>query len=120
MEKDQHIEKSEQGQGGDQMQKTDQQDRSAQQDRARRVKHLTQNFFLHIHSPRVHPHSLKPSYTFGLGIMLGFLFLIMIFTGVLLMMYYTPSVEEAYNSVKDIIFVVPGGRIVRDVHRLAS
>jgi len=81
---------------------------------------INRNFFLHIHANRVHVHSMKPTYTFGLGIMLGFLFLIMLFTGVVLMIYYNPSVETAYLSVKDIVNVVPGGRIIRNMHRWAS
>jgi quinol-cytochrome oxidoreductase complex cytochrome b subunit len=88
--------------------------------RRERIRRVTQNFFLHIHATRVHPYSLKPTYTFGLGIILGFLFVIMLITGVLLMLHYTPSVEAAYNSVKDIVHVVPGGRIIRNMHRLAS
>ena len=44
----------------------------------------------------------------------------MLFTGVILMIYYTPSVETAYQSVKDIVNVVPGGRIIRNMHRWAS
>lgn len=86
----------------------------------RRAGRISQNFFLHIHAPRVHIHSMKPTYTFGLGMILGFLFLIMVFTGVILMIYYTPSVNVAYQSVKDIVFVVPGGRIIRNMHRWAS
>ncbi len=93
---------------------------TADQYRRKRIRKVTQNFFLHIHSTRVHPHALKPTYTFGLGVMLGFLFLVMVVTGVLLMLNYTPSVEAAYNSVKDIVHVVPGGRIIRNIHRLAS
>jgi len=89
-------------------------------DRKNRVRRITQNFFLHIHASRVHVHSMKPTYTFGLGMILGFLFLIMIFTGVILMIYYTPSVSTAYQSVKDIIHIVPGGRIIRNMHRWAS
>ncbi len=81
---------------------------------------INRNFFLHIHANRVHIHSMKPTYTFGLGIILGFLFLIMLFTGLILMVYYTPSVETAYQSVKDIVNVVPGGRIIRNMHRWAS
>jgi quinol-cytochrome oxidoreductase complex cytochrome b subunit len=81
---------------------------------------INRNFFLHIHANRVHAHSMKPAFTFGLGIILGFLFLIMLLTGVLLMVYYTPSVETAYLSVKDIVNVVPGGRIIRNMHRWAS
>jgi quinol-cytochrome oxidoreductase complex cytochrome b subunit len=81
---------------------------------------INRNFFLHIHANRVHVQSMKPTYTFGLGIILGFLFLIMLFTGVILMVYYTPSVEAAYRSVKDIVTIVPGGRIIRNMHRWAS
>ncbi len=88
--------------------------------RKRRVGKITRNFFLHIHDTRVHLHSMKPTYTFGLGMILGFLFLIMIFTGVILMIYYTPSVQTAYQSVKDIVYIVPGGRIIRNMHRWAS
>lgn len=81
---------------------------------------ITRNFFLHIHANRVHVHSMKPTYTFGLGIILGFLFLVMVFTGVILMIYYTPSVEHAYGTVKDIVNIVPGGRIIRNMHRWAA
>lgn len=81
---------------------------------------INRNFFLHIHANRVHVHSMKPTFTFGLGIILGFLFLIMLFTGLVLMIYYTPSVDTAYQSVKDIVNVVPGGRIIRNMHRWAS
>ena len=86
----------------------------------RRVRRISRNFFLHIHSPRIHPYVLKPTYTFGLGLILAFLFLIMIITGFILMMNYTPSVEKAYDSVKDIVFIVPGGRYIRNIHRWAA
>ena len=95
-------------------------DRTGDPDRKRRAGIITRNFFLHIHATRVHVHSMKPTYTFGLGIILGFLFLIMVFTGLILMVYYTPSVESAYRSVKDIVYLVPGGRIIRNMHRWAS
>jgi quinol-cytochrome oxidoreductase complex cytochrome b subunit len=89
-------------------------------DNRRRLGRINRNFFLHIHASKVHPHSLKASYTFGLGVILGFLFMVMILTGVILMMNYTPSVERAYNSVKDIVFVVPGGKYIRNIHRWAA
>ena len=89
-------------------------------DNKRRLGRINRNFFLHIHASKVHPHSLQTDYTFGLGVILGFLFLIMILTGVILMMNYTPSVERAYDSVKDIVFIVPGGRYIRNIHRWAA
>lgn len=88
-------------------------------DRAR-TQTVVQNFFLHIHSARVHEHSLKWSTTMGLGIMTTVLFLILVVTGILLMFYYKPSVATAYDSIKDIQYVVPTGRIIRNVHRWAA
>jgi quinol-cytochrome oxidoreductase complex cytochrome b subunit len=48
------------------------------------------------------------------------LFLILTVTGVLLMVYYKPSVASAYDSIKDIHFVVPTGRMMRNAHRWAA
>ena len=85
-------------------------------DRAR-TQTVVQNFFLHIHPARIHNHTLKWTTTMGLGIMTMALFLILTVTGILLMVYYKPSVAGAYDSIKDIHFVVPTGRMMRNVHR---
>jgi quinol-cytochrome oxidoreductase complex cytochrome b subunit len=78
---------------------------------------VSTNFFLHIHSARVHPHSLKVKTTWALGVSLLSQFAILLVTGVLLMVYYAPSVERAYDSIKDIMYVVPTGRYMRNIHR---
>jgi quinol-cytochrome oxidoreductase complex cytochrome b subunit len=78
------------------------------------------NLFLHIHATRTHLRSLKLTATFGLGIASMSLFVILLVTGVLLMVYYNPSTELAYHSMKDIHFVVPSGRLVRNVHRWSA
>ena len=78
------------------------------------------NFFLHVHAVRTHPHSLKLTTTWGLGVSLISQYIILIATGVLLMVYYKPSVELAYDSIKDIHFVVPTGRFIRNIHRWAA
>ena len=78
------------------------------------------NFFLHIHSTRIHPHSLRLTSTWGLGVSLISQFIILTVTGILLMVYYMPSVELAYNSMKDIHYVVPTGRFLRNIHRWAA
>ncbi|MEW6233793.1 MAG: cytochrome b N-terminal domain-containing protein [Candidatus Omnitrophota bacterium] len=78
------------------------------------------NFFLHIHSARVHPHSLKLTTTWGLGVSLIAQFVILSVTGILLMVYYKPSVDMAYTSMKDIHYVVPTGRFIRNIHRWAA
>jgi quinol-cytochrome oxidoreductase complex cytochrome b subunit len=78
------------------------------------------NFFLHIHATRVHPHSLRLTTTWGLGIALISEFIILIVTGILLMVYFKPSVDQAYDSLKDIHYVVPTGRFIRNIHRWAA
>jgi quinol-cytochrome oxidoreductase complex cytochrome b subunit len=78
------------------------------------------NLFLHIHSVRVHVRTLAPTLTFGLGLISAASFLILCITGVLLMVYYKPSTALAYDSVKDIHFVVFTGRFMRNIHRWAA
>ncbi|MCK6473604.1 MAG: cytochrome b N-terminal domain-containing protein [Planctomycetes bacterium] len=78
------------------------------------------NFFLHIQATRVHKHTLKFATTLGLGIIAMAMFLILCISGVLLMVYYKPATDQAYDSLKDIIFVVPTGRMMRNIHRWAA
>src|SRR5271165_2299939 len=52
-----------------------------------------------------------------LGLISLYLFLILTFTGVLLMFYYVPSTDHAYNVMKDLQFVVSAGLIMRNMHR---
>ena len=81
---------------------------------------ISKNFFLHIHSSKIHLYTLQPTFTFGLGLITFFLFIILVFTGILLMFYYIPSIERAYQSIQDIIYVVSGGRFIRNMHRWAA
>jgi quinol-cytochrome oxidoreductase complex cytochrome b subunit len=85
-----------------------------------RAQTVFSNFFYHIHSTRVHPHSLRFLTTLGLGVAALVSFLIATVTGILLMIYYTPSTELAYSSVKDIHYVVPTGRFIRNLHRWSA
>jgi quinol-cytochrome oxidoreductase complex cytochrome b subunit len=78
------------------------------------------NVFLHLHAVRTHRWSLRWATTAGLGIASVAAFLITLVTGILLMFYYKPYPEVAYESMKDIHFVVPTGRFVRNVHRWAA
>ena len=88
-------------------------------DRAR-SQTVMNNIFLHIHSTRIHRYTLKKTFSFGLGVISAASFFILVVTGVLLMIYYKPSVTLAYDSIKDIHFIVPGGRFIRNVHRWAT
>jgi quinol-cytochrome oxidoreductase complex cytochrome b subunit len=78
------------------------------------------NVFLHLHAVRTHRWTLRWSTTWGLGITAMAAFLITLVTGVLLMFYYKPYPEVAYLSIKDIHFVVPTGRFMRNIHRWAA
>ncbi|MEE8431301.1 MAG: hypothetical protein V3S16_08635, partial [Candidatus Desulfatibia sp.] len=85
-----------------------------------RVAIIVNNFFLHIQGARTHINTLRPTYTFGLGLITLNLLLIAVVSGILLMIYYHPSVELAYSSVKDISYVVFGGRLLRNIHKWSS
>ena len=78
------------------------------------------NVFLHLHSTRTHLWSLRWATTAGLGIATLAAFLITLVTGALLMFYYKPYPGVAYYSIKDIHFIVPTGRYVRNIHRWAA
>lgn len=64
----------------------------------------------------VHRHSVF--YYFG-GMTL-FFFAIQILTGILLMLYYRPSAEGAFESVEFIMTTVPFGWLVRSIHSWAA
>src|SRR5437763_15370044 len=51
-----------------------------------------------------------------LGGMTLFFFLVQVCTGVMLMLYYRPSANEAFESVEFIMTVVPFGWLIRSIH----
>lgn len=81
---------------------------------------MTSNIFLHLHPVKVSRKSLRWSYSFGLGVISTILYGVLIFTGVLLMFYYVPSVERAYPTMKEIQLSVPLGQFTRNMHRWAA
>jgi quinol-cytochrome oxidoreductase complex cytochrome b subunit len=78
------------------------------------------NLFLHVHPVKTHVHSLRPTFTLGLGVISFSLFLILAATGVLLMFYYVPSVEQAHNRMLDLDGTVAFGVLLRNMHRWAA
>jgi len=88
-------------------------------DRARTQK-IFNNFLYHIHATRIHLNSLRFTTTLGLGVACLVSFLITLITGILLMIYYSPSTELAYQSIKDIHYIVPTGRFIRNLHRWSA
>jgi quinol-cytochrome oxidoreductase complex cytochrome b subunit len=78
------------------------------------------NFFLHIHPVKVHKNSLRPAYTFGLGLISFFLFVILTVSGILLMFYYVPSTTQAYDRMLDLRGSVAFGTLLRNMHRWSA
>ena len=78
------------------------------------------SFFLHFQPAKVSRRALKFRTTLGLGLISLYLFLILIGTGVLLMFYYVPSTDAAYQNMKDLEFVVTAGLVLRNMHRWAA
>jgi quinol-cytochrome oxidoreductase complex cytochrome b subunit len=81
---------------------------------------MTSNIFFHLHPVKVSRKSLRWSYSFGLGIISTILFGVLVWTGVLLMFYYVPSVERAYPTMKEIQLSVPLGQFTRNMHRWSA
>ena len=78
------------------------------------------NIFLHIHPVRVRQHAVKFAYTFCLGGLSFFLFLVLTVTGVYLMFFYVPSATSAYSDILRIQSEVVFGLLTRNVHRWAA
>ena len=82
-----------------------------------RSQSVAANFFFHIHSAKVHERTLKFRATLGLGLFSFFTFVILVVTGVLLMFYYVPSPEQAYQRMLDLRGAVVFGAFLRALHR---
>jgi quinol-cytochrome oxidoreductase complex cytochrome b subunit len=75
---------------------------------------------MHIHPVKVRERAIKFSYTFYLGMISFSLFVVLVVTGVLLMLYYQPAIPNAYNNMKDLQYVVSNGIFLRNMHRWAA
>jgi quinol-cytochrome oxidoreductase complex cytochrome b subunit len=75
------------------------------------------NVFLHLHPTRIHRTHVKITHTYCLGGLSFFLFLGLTITGVLLMFYYVPSVERAYQDILALETNVRFGQLMRNMHR---
>jgi quinol-cytochrome oxidoreductase complex cytochrome b subunit len=78
------------------------------------------SLFLHIHPVKVREKAIRLTYTFYLGMISFWLFVILTITGILLMLYYHPSVPQAYYDMKDLGFVVSSGKFLRNLHRWSA
>ena len=81
---------------------------------------IQQNVFLHLLSTKVRRRMLTFRATWYLGALTLGTFFILVVTGILLMLYYHPSVPQAYADVKDLKFVVSSGMFLRNLHRWSA
>ncbi len=85
-----------------------------------RYKVHTTSFLFHIRPRYYEAGSTIFTHTFRLGFFTTFFFFVEAITGLILMIYYTPSPEKAYQSILNLMSNVPFGQLLRDVHRLGA
>src|ERR1051326_8024360 len=85
-------------------------------DRRNRIVVMLTNFFLHLHPVSIKKQGIALSYTWCMGGVTFFLFLVETVTGVLLMFYYRPTLEWAYNDILALRDIYSLG-IMREIHR---
>lgn len=80
----------------------------------------THSLLLHLR-PRFYAQaSTRFTHTFRLGFFTTFFFIVEAITGLILMLYYVPTPEGAYESIWRLMTRVPFGELLRDIHRLAA
>jgi len=81
---------------------------------------IMNSVFLHLHPIRTRQDAIKMTYTFGLGGISFFLFLLLTLTGVLLMLYYIPSIDQAWQTMNLLKTEQPFGWFLRSLHRWSA
>ena len=74
------------------------------------------NVVLHLHPVKIRKSGIRLKFTWCMGGLTFFLFLVETFTGLLLMFYYRPTVAYAYMDIVDLAEQVPLG-VMRELHR---
>jgi menaquinol-cytochrome c reductase cytochrome b subunit len=81
---------------------------------------MIKDFLKHLFPRVVIERNLRLSYTLCLGGLAFSAFLLMLASGVLLLVYYQPTPERAFNSILFLESSVWGGAYLRSLHRLTS
>jgi len=76
--------------------------------------------FKHMFMERVREPQLGFRHTWYLGALTLGCFTIQLATGLLLMLYYHPSIPQAYADMKDLQFVISSGVFLRNLHRWSA
>jgi len=78
------------------------------------------NVFLHLHPAKVNRDAVKFNFTWGMGGITFYLFIVLTFTGILLMFYFHPSKIQAFRDILYLEHDVPFGKLLRNMHRWAA
>jgi cytochrome b6 len=78
------------------------------------------NVFLHLHPAKINRDAVAYNYTWGMGGITFYLFVVLTFTGTLLMFYYHPTKVQAFRDILYLEHDVPFGKLLRNMHRWAA
>ena len=78
------------------------------------------NVFLHLHPAKINRDAVRYPFTWGMGGITFYLFIVLTFTGVLLMFYYHPTKVDAFKDILYLEHDVPFGKLLRNMHRWAA
>ena len=78
------------------------------------------NVFLHLHPAKINRDSVRYSYTWGMGGITFYLFIVLTFTGVLLMFYYHPEQGAGVSRCALSRARCSLRKILRNMHRWAA
>lgn len=73
-------------------------------------------FLFHLHPPLIPRERIRLTFTFCMGGLSFYFFLVLLVTGILLMFYYRPGDASPYISVREITEFVPFGDLIRNLH----
>src|SRR6185369_12878143 len=78
------------------------------------------NVFLHLHPAKINRDAVAYNYTWGMGGITFYLYVVLTFTGTLLMFYYHPTKLQAFRDILYLEHDVPFGKLLRNMHRWAA
>lgn len=90
------------------------------QDDRSRMRLVVDSLILHLHPTKVPVSTLRWTYTWGLGGLSALLMLVLIFTGILLELNYTPSPQQAYLDILNLRTQVLFGDLIRNLHHWSA
>lgn len=85
-----------------------------------RVQVIINSLALHLHPVRIPRRATKVSYTWGLGGLSVWMFVLLTVTGVFLMWYYVPTTKDAYWTIQALRTDITLGQFMRNLHRWAA